>query len=121
MAQMASGAKMIASGSFVAQTTATSIEIDTGATGWKHMLVAIKTLPIDLISRALALRYINLEGDICTQIYASSAGQARPANASSYNTTDGFFTINGTKIKWNGIASQVGTFVEGYEYEWFCW
>ena len=111
----------LAHGEFTAETTAASTEIDTGVIGWKHFLIVVKSLPYtNQDIRAIGLRYVNVDGNYQILDFGSSSGQNYPDNAYVKDLSERV-SINGTKIKWTGIASQNGQFIQGITYEWWCW
>ena len=122
--QMASGARMLATGTIVPNEDTISITINTGVTGWKNFLLVADEMPVtdsDVI-RYLGMRYVNIDGDYDIMAFgASTHNSDYPNNVVSHSLLSGYTTINGSNVSFNGIAATIGKMIAGYSYTWYVW
>lgn len=117
---------VVASGSFVKQGTGVTYTLDTHSTKWTKLLIKPHTFPHtgmaqSALSRAIMVKFIDLELDAMISAYMSSAGNAY--NAGSYQriseneeciVTDGVVTMTGEQ-------ARVGKWIGGIQYDWYAW
>ena len=113
----------ITSGTYTPSSDGAGFSIDTGVTGWTHFLIVAHTLPyVTPKARCLGLRYFDVDSQFLICAYGTSSDTSdRPATGSFWNSGNYIPTISGTTISASGVASQVGAFQAGTQYDWYVW
>lgn len=119
--------KIKTSGSFIKSGSGTTYTLHVGRNDWTHLVVYPHTLPYtqatSALSRAIGVKYVDLEIGVMISSYMSNAGNAWNAGSLRYIDRSDDISIedDGEAVKFSGSQAEVGRWINDVQYDYFAW